>query len=84
MKVKSFLTLIHGGLCCHFIPRRFLQVTALKSNASSTLNVSWLSSAIGLYSRATSALQNEIQNSDLDVAETCRNINNRIMRVKTS
>lgn len=68
--------MIHGP------PTTTPQVAALNANASSTLNDSWLSSAIGSYSRATSALYIEIQNSDLDVAETCRNINDRIMRVK--
>lgn len=45
------------------------------------LKNSWLNSAIGSYSRAASALDNEVKHSDLDVAETCRNINDRIMRV---
>ncbi|KAF5889123.1 transferrin receptor protein 1-like, partial [Clarias magur] len=55
-------------------------VEALKPDASSVLKQSWLSSVIGSYSRAVSSLQNEIRNSDLDVPETCRNINDRIMR----
>ncbi|KAM9436897.1 transferrin receptor 1b isoform 2-T2 [Clarias gariepinus] len=57
-------------------------VEALSPDASSVLKPSWLSSAIGSYSRAVSSLQNEIRNSDLDVPDTCRKINDRIMRVE--
>ncbi|MCI4391647.1 hypothetical protein PGIGA_G00137020 [Pangasianodon gigas] len=64
------------------IVKEIKRVEALNANASSTLKEKWLFSAIGSYSRATSALRNEIKNSDLDVPETCRNINDRIMRVE--
>ncbi|KAB5533322.1 hypothetical protein PHYPO_G00130410 [Pangasianodon hypophthalmus] len=64
------------------IIKEIKRVEALNANASSTLKEKWLQYAIGAYSRATSALRNEIKNSDLDVPETCRNINDRIMRVE--
>ncbi|KAK3515490.1 hypothetical protein QTP70_023616 [Hemibagrus guttatus] len=57
-------------------------VKALSANSSSVLESRWLFSALGSFSRAVSDLNNEIINSDLDVAETCRNINDRIMRVE--
>ncbi|KAF7691574.1 hypothetical protein HF521_010541 [Silurus meridionalis] len=64
------------------IMREIKQVEALHSEMSAVMSIRWLSSAIGSYSSAVSALEREIQNSDLDVAETCRNINDRIMRVE--
>ncbi|XP_017309204.1 transferrin receptor 1b [Ictalurus punctatus] len=64
------------------IGKQIKQVAAINSNASFALKDFWLSSVIGSYSRAALALHNEIKNSDLDVAETCRNINDRIMRVE--
>ncbi|KAF4075617.1 hypothetical protein AMELA_G00220850 [Ameiurus melas] len=64
------------------IGKQIKQVAAINPNASFVLKDSWLSSVIGSYSRAANALHNEIKNSDLDVAETCRNINDRIMRVE--
>ncbi|XP_058232511.1 transferrin receptor 1b [Hemibagrus wyckioides] len=57
-------------------------VKTLSANSSSVLENKWLFSAVGSYSRAVLDLNNEITNSDLDVAETCRNINDRIMRVE--
>ncbi|XP_029582339.1 transferrin receptor protein 1 [Salmo trutta] len=46
------------------------------------LSVQWLISATGSYSRAASSLSNEIDNSNLEDVEMCRNINDRIMSVE--
>lgn len=77
MRCESSFSLSRGDFLL-FFP----QVAALIPNASLTLKDSWLNSAIGSYSRAALALHNEIRNSDTDVEETCRKINDRIMRVK--
>lgn len=47
-----------------------------------SLSVQWLMSATGSYSRAASSLATEIDNSNLEDAELCRNINDRIMSVR--
>uniref|UniRef100_A0A8C8J832 Transferrin receptor protein 1 n=1 Tax=Oncorhynchus tshawytscha TaxID=74940 RepID=A0A8C8J832_ONCTS len=47
-----------------------------------SLSVQWLMSATGSYSRAASSLATEIDNSNLEDAELCRNINDRIMSVE--
>uniref|UniRef100_A0A4W5QAA2 Transferrin receptor protein 1 n=1 Tax=Hucho hucho TaxID=62062 RepID=A0A4W5QAA2_9TELE len=47
-----------------------------------SLTVQWLMSALGSYSRAASSLSTEIDNSDLEEEEMCRNINDRIMSVE--
>uniref|UniRef100_A0A8C7K3J3 Transferrin receptor protein 1 n=1 Tax=Oncorhynchus kisutch TaxID=8019 RepID=A0A8C7K3J3_ONCKI len=47
-----------------------------------SLSVQWLISATGSYSRAASSLATEIDNSNLEDAELCRNINDRIMSVE--
>ncbi|KAJ8396784.1 hypothetical protein AAFF_G00013830 [Aldrovandia affinis] len=47
-----------------------------------TLSVTWLMSAIGSYRRASAGLTTEIKNTDLTDTETCRKINDRIMRVE--
>uniref|UniRef100_A0A8C9SYU0 Transferrin receptor protein 1 n=1 Tax=Scleropages formosus TaxID=113540 RepID=A0A8C9SYU0_SCLFO len=46
------------------------------------LTLGWLMSAYGSFSRASSDLLDNIQNSDLTDVEMCRNINDRIMRVE--
>ncbi|KAM6918332.1 transferrin receptor protein 1-like [Xenentodon cancila] len=46
------------------------------------LTVQWLISAVGSFSRASSSLMVEIQNSDLEDIEKCRIINDRIMTVE--
>uniref|UniRef100_A0AAZ1XMR4 Transferrin receptor protein 1 n=1 Tax=Oreochromis aureus TaxID=47969 RepID=A0AAZ1XMR4_OREAU len=46
------------------------------------LTVQWLIMASGSYSRASSALAADIQNSDLEDIEMCRVINDRIMTVE--
>uniref|UniRef100_A0A3P9BPI7 Transferrin receptor protein 1 n=1 Tax=Maylandia zebra TaxID=106582 RepID=A0A3P9BPI7_9CICH len=46
------------------------------------LTVKWLIMASGSYSRASSALAADIQNSDLEDIEMCRVINDRIMTVE--
>ncbi|XP_074506637.1 transferrin receptor protein 1-like [Sebastes fasciatus] len=46
------------------------------------LSMQWLSSATGSYSRASSRLMADIQNSDLEDIEMCRIINDRIMTVE--
>ncbi|XP_013768555.1 transferrin receptor protein 1-like [Pundamilia nyererei] len=46
------------------------------------LTVRWLIMASGSYSRASSALAADIQNSDLEDIEMCRVINDRIMTVE--
>ncbi|XP_058846113.1 transferrin receptor protein 1-like isoform X1 [Acipenser ruthenus] len=46
------------------------------------LTIKWLSSARGDFDRATETLKNDILNSDLNDAEMCRAINERIMRVE--
>lgn len=46
------------------------------------LTVRWLIMASGSYSRASSALAADIQNSDLEDIEMCRVINDRIMTVR--
>uniref|UniRef100_A0A668RGK9 Transferrin receptor protein 1 n=1 Tax=Oreochromis aureus TaxID=47969 RepID=A0A668RGK9_OREAU len=51
-------------------------------NAVFVLPVQWLIMASGSYSRASSALAADIQNSDLEDIEMCRVINDRIMTVE--
>ncbi|XP_068604482.1 transferrin receptor 1a isoform X2 [Brachionichthys hirsutus] len=46
------------------------------------VKVQWLSSALGSYGRASRALADDIQNSDLEDIEVCRIINDRIMTVE--
>ncbi|XP_037643424.1 transferrin receptor protein 1-like isoform X2 [Sebastes umbrosus] len=46
------------------------------------LSMQWLISATGSYSRASSRLMADIQNSDLEDIEMCRIINDRIMTVE--
>ncbi|KPP71896.1 transferrin receptor protein 1-like [Scleropages formosus] len=62
------------------------QINRLVSQQSSSslknLNMQWLMSAYGSFSRASSDLLDNIQNSDLTDVEMCRNINDRIMRVE--
>ncbi|TUX35876.1 Mitogen-activated protein kinase kinase kinase 15 [Bagarius yarrelli] len=58
------------------------KIEAFNANASSVLKDTWLSSAVSSYSSSVSVLNQEIINSDLEVAETCRKINDRIMRVE--
>ncbi|XP_026863903.2 transferrin receptor 1b isoform X2 [Electrophorus electricus] len=50
--------------------------------APTQLSARWLISAVGSYSRAADDLLNDAQNSDLEDEETCRKINDRIMRVE--
>lgn len=49
---------------------------------SESLEVSWLSAAINSYSRASSKLIQEIENSDLGDEKQCRILNDRIMTVR--
>ncbi|XP_027029548.2 transferrin receptor 1b [Tachysurus fulvidraco] len=64
------------------ITKEIRKVEALGVNSSSVLKDKWLYSAVGSFSRAVSALNSDNINSDLDDAVTCRNINDRIMRVE--
>lgn len=57
-------------------------VEEFNANASSVLKDTWLSSAVSLYSSAVVVLNHERDNSDIVVAETCRKINDCIMRVE--
>ncbi|KAI4893601.1 hypothetical protein NFI96_026848, partial [Prochilodus magdalenae] len=61
-----------------------VRVTQLKhaNTMSSPLSSEWMMSASGSYGRAADAVMNDIQNSNLEDEEMCRNINDRIMRVE--
>ncbi|XP_076868264.1 transferrin receptor 1b [Brachyhypopomus gauderio] len=64
-----------------------LHVAKVKSSLapfekSTQLSALWLISAVGSYRRAADTLLNVAQNSDLEDAETCRQINDYIMRVE--
>ncbi|XP_030630420.1 transferrin receptor 1a [Chanos chanos] len=60
------------------------KINSLKTSGRlpKTLTGDWLISALGSYSRASRNLLNTIQGSDLEDAEQCRVINDRIMRVE--
>uniref|UniRef100_A0A673XHD0 Transferrin receptor protein 1 n=1 Tax=Salmo trutta TaxID=8032 RepID=A0A673XHD0_SALTR len=58
------------------------KIQKLQSVLPKLLSVQWLISATGSYSRAASSLSNEIDNSNLEDVEMCRNINDRIMSVE--
>ncbi|GAA6086083.1 transferrin receptor 1b [Tachysurus ichikawai] len=64
------------------ITKEIRNVEALGVNSSSVLKDRWLYFAVGSFSRAVSVLNNDKIHSDLDDAETCRNINDRLMRVE--
>uniref|UniRef100_A0A668RFE0 Transferrin receptor protein 1 n=1 Tax=Oreochromis aureus TaxID=47969 RepID=A0A668RFE0_OREAU len=63
----------------NYLPSAGLQKSGLLPKA---LTVQWLIMASGSYSRASSALAADIQNSDLEDIEMCRVINDRIMTVE--
>lgn len=54
----------------------------VQANEFFPLSCNWLIKVSGSYSRAVSSLLTEIQMSDLNDEERCRNINDRIMRVR--
>uniref|UniRef100_A0A8C7JUK6 Transferrin receptor protein 1 n=1 Tax=Oncorhynchus kisutch TaxID=8019 RepID=A0A8C7JUK6_ONCKI len=58
------------------------KIKTVQSLLPKSLSVQWLISATGSYSRAASSLATEIDNSNLEDAELCRNINDRIMSVE--
>ncbi|KAJ8278089.1 hypothetical protein GJAV_G00083700 [Gymnothorax javanicus] len=79
--VRSLQTkVIRINLRVHQLKRSGV-LTGMQNDA---LSVQWLSSAVGSYSRAASGLGEDIKNSDLEDLETCRLLNDRIMRVENN
>uniref|UniRef100_A0A8C9TFL3 Transferrin receptor protein 1 n=1 Tax=Scleropages formosus TaxID=113540 RepID=A0A8C9TFL3_SCLFO len=76
------LRLVHDHLLRLDVSKYNSKIRSYSSSSLKNLNMQWLMSAYGSFSRASSDLLDNIQNSDLTDVEMCRNINDRIMRVE--
>uniref|UniRef100_A0A669EL96 Transferrin receptor protein 1 n=1 Tax=Oreochromis niloticus TaxID=8128 RepID=A0A669EL96_ORENI len=79
MDLKKYNQLIRSHVVQINVRVKAVQRVSLLPKA---LTVQWLIMASGSYSRASSALAADIQNSDLEDIEMCRVINDRIMTVE--
>uniref|UniRef100_A0A8C9WHP9 Transferrin receptor protein 1 n=1 Tax=Scleropages formosus TaxID=113540 RepID=A0A8C9WHP9_SCLFO len=76
------LRLVHDHLLRLDVSKYNSKIRSYVSQINRLVSQQWLMSAYGSFSRASSDLLDNIQNSDLTDVEMCRNINDRIMRVE--